>query len=376
MLHGTLLASAGLAPCFDAGRCLPRAETLGRTSGHPFVVLRDAAWSRLISSALPSRPRRTETDSSDVPVTGPRRPRSRVPSIDRYRAHLPSAVKASGHDSCFSRRSRPLQHGRGAVLAASSLATAPLLACAIGEGPPLARPRPRELAVRLEEDRAHASLGQATPADFCNTTRRTGTPCERSILVRELREAGASLLTAACATAPNPRCWFPSDEPRELRRLSPPRQRGPRVPERRALPFTGELSSSNLSLEHPGRRISAGEGLETPSSSEDTAEVPFRRRPAKGDGFRKTEVLSSAPEPIEPPLSRRHDDLGCAARLLPRTTPRIGPVSRRPSRFRGFTGHCSRGSRLLLRRLSAPRPDEPSAVQRVGRSLCLRSSRR
>jgi hypothetical protein len=45
----------------------------------------------------------------------------------------------------------------------------PLLACAIGKDPPLARPRPRELAVRLEEDRAHACLGQATPDDLCNT---------------------------------------------------------------------------------------------------------------------------------------------------------------------------------------------------------------
>jgi hypothetical protein len=45
-------------------------------------------------------------------------------------------------------------------------------------------------------------------------------------------------------------------------------------------------------------------------------------------------VLFSASEPIEPPLSRRHDFLERAARLLPRTTPRIGPVSRRPSRFR------------------------------------------
>lgn len=46
----------------------------------------------------------------------------------------------------------------------------PLFAFAIDEDPPLARPRPRELVVRLEEDPAHASLGQAPPDDFCNTT--------------------------------------------------------------------------------------------------------------------------------------------------------------------------------------------------------------
>jgi len=156
-----------------------------------------------------------------------------------------------------------------------------LLACAIGEDPPLARPRPRELAIRLEEDRAHASLGQAPPADFCNTTRRAGTPLERSILVRELREAAASfspLLAQKRRTHVSHRA-FPlsrigttvktsrtSGESFRLRS-----RYGPRAAERRTHLLTGELPSSNRSLEHPGRRILAPGGLETPPRCRDTA---------------------------------------------------------------------------------------------------------
>jgi len=103
-----------------------------------------------------------------------------VPST---RAPLP----APSHDPCFP-RSRGVAH-RDPALATPSLATTALLALAIGARPPLARPRPRELVVRLEEDPAHASLGQATPDDFCNTTRCAGTPFEQPILARELREA-------------------------------------------------------------------------------------------------------------------------------------------------------------------------------------------
>lgn len=107
----------------------------------------------------------------------------------------------------------------------------PLLACAIGEDPPLARPRPRELVVRLEEDLAHAFLGQAPPADFCNTTRRAGTPFEHSILAREFGEAAAPFSSSLARTTLNPR-YSPSfsacadryhgeNEPRGRRRLSP-----------------------------------------------------------------------------------------------------------------------------------------------------------
>lgn len=238
----------------------------------------------------------------------------------------------------------------------------PLLACAIGERPPLARPRPRELVVRLEEDLAHAFLGQAPPDDFCNTTRRAGTPFEHSIPVRELREAAAffsPLLAqrrrthvahrASPLSRGAPHELSPAldslgeNEPCELQRLSPPQPARAEGARAKDSPFDGRAPLLERSLEHPGRRIFASGGLETPPLGEDTAEVPFRRRPAKGDGFRKTEVLCSASEPIEPPCWRRLDFLERAARLLPRTTPRIGPVSRRPSRFRDYRGIAPEG---------------------------------
>jgi len=92
---------------------------------------------------------------------------------------------------------------------------------------------------------------------------------------------------------------------------------GPRAAERRTHLLTGELPSSNRSLEHPGRRILAPGGLETPPRRRDTAWATFRRRPAKGDGFRMTEVLCSASEPIEPPCWRRLDFFGARREIAP-----------------------------------------------------------
>lgn len=51
------------------------------------------------------------------------------------------------------------------------------------------------------------------------------------------------------------------------------------------------------SLEHPCRRSVRAGGLETPPLSDESAKIRFRRRPAKGDAFRRTKVLSTDPEP-------------------------------------------------------------------------------
>jgi len=118
-------------------------------------------------------------------------------------------------------------------------------------------------------------------------------------------------------------------------------------------PCYGRAPLLERSLEHPGRRIVASGGLETPPLCEDTAKIPFRRRPAKSDGFRKIEVLCAASEPIEQPCLRLPDFLERAARLLPRTTPRIGPVSRRPSRFRDCRGIAPEGRAFFTAALGA-----------------------
>lgn len=213
----------------------------------------------------------------------------------------------------------------------------PLLACAIGEDPPLARPRPRELVIRLEEDRAHASLGQAPPADFCNTTRRTGTPsssqsssvnCGRPqphfppLLAQRrrthVRHRAFPLSRTVTRAFARMAVSVKTSRASRSRRLSPPR-----VPARaegaraKDSPFDGRAPLLERSLEHPGRRILASGGLETPPRGQDTAKIPFRRRPAKDDGFRKIEVLCAASEPIEQPCYRLPDFLECAARLLP-----------------------------------------------------------
>jgi len=167
-------------------------------------------------------------------------------------------------------------------LDASSLATAPRLAFAIRQDPPLARPRPRELAIRLEEDRAHASLGRAPPADFCNTRHDARThPFERSILAREF--GGRSpCFTRARALATNPRCPRAIPLSRTSRTLARPLgwlvatsrtsyggfrlrgRRGPRAPERRAHRVTGELSSSDVPSSTRVATSLPREELETP----------------------------------------------------------------------------------------------------------------
>jgi len=202
-----------------------------------------------------------------------------VPSFDKY----PSPPPGRAAVECRRRAMTRAFPDPAALQTATRFSTLlrsrrpSLLACAIGESPPLARPRPRELAVRLEEDRAHASLGQAPPADFCNTTRRAGTPFERSILVRELREAAASfspLLAQKRRTHVIHRAFPLSRIGTTVKtsRTSCLRSRyGPRAAERRTHLLTGELPSSNHSLEHPGRRILAPGGLETPPRRRDTA---------------------------------------------------------------------------------------------------------
>jgi len=76
-------------------------------------------------------------------------------------------------------------------------------------------------------------------------------------------------------------------------------------------------SSRHWTLEHPSRRLCTMDGLETPSTLEETAEIRFRRRPAKGDDFRRIKVLFTISEP------RRVED--CSSVREP------APLSRRPS---------------------------------------------
>jgi len=151
----------------------------------------------------------------------------------------------------------------------------PVIALAIAGHPPLARPRPRELVVRLEEDLAHAFLGRTPPADFCNTTRRAGTPIERPILVRESRKAAAPHLATDSAS-------LTRDVDFTLRRQAsllaqvgtlvktsrasvggeppwPARAEGTSVKDS---PYMASAPPENT-LGHPGRRIVASGGLES-----------------------------------------------------------------------------------------------------------------
>jgi hypothetical protein len=190
ILHGTPLASAGRAPSFDAGRFLPRAEALDRTSDIPSLLRASTSWGASLFRRFITLPESLDRFLHD-PRDGIAAPSTRgafhrhVPSPPPERRFRPRAVTRTFPDPAVlhtaTRFSTPVRSRRS-----------PLLAFAIGEDPPLARPRPRELVVRLEEDPAHAFLGQALPADFCNTTRRAGTPFEHSILAREFGEAAAS----------------------------------------------------------------------------------------------------------------------------------------------------------------------------------------
>jgi len=185
------------------------------------------------------------------------------------------------------------------------------------------------------------------------------------------RMSEAFAFSSPCSRlAPNPRC-SPScrlrggstclrtpnsigeDEPREPRKtFAFCGQRGPRIPERRAR----SVYERAPCLECPSStRVAASllrEGWRLPHSARTRPEVPFRRRPAKSDGFGKTEVLSSVLEPVG---RRSRDDTTTWG------APRDCSRARRPGSAQChaaphvsvIVGHCSRGSRLLLRRFGA-----------------------
>jgi hypothetical protein len=64
-------------------------------------------------------------------------------------------------------------------------------------------------------------------------------------------------------------------------------------------------SSRHWTLEHPSHHLCTMNGLETPFALRETAEIRFRRRPAKDDDFQRIEVLSTYfGTPRAPPASR------------------------------------------------------------------------
>jgi len=205
ILHGTPLASVDRVPSFDARRFLPRAEALDRTSDTPVASEHSRGATPYFFGATTPLSKRLARFVRH-PHDGTTKPSNR----GAFHRQVPEPSTRAPAVECRPRVMTRVRSGLAALHTATRLSKPlrsrrpPLLACAIGEGPPLARPRPRELVVRLEEDLAHASLGQASPADFCNTTRRTGTPFERPILARELRRP-KPLSTSARAEAPNPR---------------------------------------------------------------------------------------------------------------------------------------------------------------------------
>lgn len=115
------------------------------------------------------------------------------------------------------------------------------------------------------------------------------------------------------------------------------------------------------------------EGWRLPLFAGTRPEVPFRRRPAKSDGFQKTRALCAASEPIEIVV--------LATIRLAWDAPRDCSRVRRPGSAQCHAApHVSVIVGALLQRvapsspsLSAPRPDEPSAVRRVGR-MCRRKT--
>jgi hypothetical protein len=248
-----------------------------------------------------------------------------------------------------------------------------LLACAIGKNPPLARPRPRELAVRLEEDRAHASLGQATPDDFCNTRHdaRTHPSSDQSSSVNY--ERPRPLFAPAFAGAPNPRfhraiCFRSGTAVKTSRASRFRSRREPRAAERRTCRLTGKLPSSNRSLEHPGRRILASGGLETPPLGGGHGLGPLPPPPREGRRFPKDRGALRC-------FGTQNRWLTLAALLLERGA-RLLPCTRSGSAQCHAAPHVSVIAGALLQRvapffpsLSAPRPDEPSAARRFGRAF-------
>lgn len=82
MLHGTPLASAGRAPCFDVGFSLPRAEAFDRTSDTPCRPPASTQCRALFFRRFTALP-----ENLDRALHGPRdgtaAPRSEVPSLDK-----------------------------------------------------------------------------------------------------------------------------------------------------------------------------------------------------------------------------------------------------------------------------------------------------
>jgi len=271
-------------------------------------------------------------------------------------------VPTLSRDPCFPQL--PGYAHRELPLDAASLTTAPRLAFAIRQDPPLARPRPRELAIRLEEDRAHASLGQAPPADFCNTRHDARThPFERSILAREF--GGRSpCFTRARALATNPRCppaiplsrsasrtltrplgWLMATSRASYGGFRLRGQHGPRAPERRAHRLRASFPPRTFPRAPGSPHRCLGRSWRLPSLQRHGL-GPLPPPPREERRFPKDRGALRRFGTIEPYVALRPDDstfLERAARLLPRATPRIGPVSRRPSRFRDCRGIAPEG---------------------------------
>jgi len=167
-----------MSPLASAGRSLAARGVLfpaPRRMTEPLTPPSPPELPRPRRSRTHGRSRKAETDSSAFPVKRTRHPRPEVPSIDklanpprghRHRSHAIAHASARRGFAAATRFSTPLRSRRS-----------PDPALAITADPPLARPRPRELVVRLEEDRAHVSLGQDAACRLLqHTTRRAGTP--------------------------------------------------------------------------------------------------------------------------------------------------------------------------------------------------------
>lgn len=133
----------------------------------------------------------------------------------------------------------------------------------------------------VRRDRFLAFPSQVPSVDFCNTHRRADTP-KRAFNPRP-NERPRSLGSfhhrhADDGDKPTPRSTFAC-----ATWAGSARAKGSR----------SELPSSIASPEHPGRRSALQSGVETPSLRNETAKILFRRRPAKGNGFQRTKVLST-----------------------------------------------------------------------------------
>lgn len=156
-------------------------------------------------------------------------------------------------------RSGPRCKFAGTRLPESLLAT-PTLGCSLG---PV-----REDRYSVRRDRSHASLGQAPPADFCNTHRRASTP-KRAFDPRPEQETAVSTPF---------RRWVPSvgDEQRGGDRSRQARAESARAKDLHECkrPSSSPLSSTRVTGS-PRRG-----GWRLPPIVDDSAETRFRRRPA------------------------------------------------------------------------------------------------